>query len=138
MEGLMSLINATEYAGYTVREWNIVQFSKLSSALLKIATEYDKRGVAFSDLSSILTSVDLTGGASLPVSVLNLLEPLLEHSTLILSVSLKANYEQLEALNYTSGLVLLLLVLKVNLEHLSGFFGKLVEVPASLSQPSLT
>lgn len=138
MEGLMSLINATEYAGFTVREWNIVQFSKLSGAMLKIATEYDARNIAFTDLSSVLSSVDVAGGKSLPVSVLSLLEPLIEHSTLILSVSLKTTQERLEALTYTDGLVLLLLVMKVNLEHLSGFFGKLVKAPEDQSPPSLT
>jgi len=138
MEGLMSLINATEYAGHTVREWNIVQFSKLSSALLQIATEYDKRNISFADLSSVLSMPDVSGTQSLPVSVLKLLEPLLEYTALILAVSLKVSQDKLEALNYTDGLVLLLLVMKVNLEHLSGFFGKLAEVPVGTSQPSLT
>lgn len=131
MEGLLSLINATEYAGFTVREWNIVQFSKLAGILTAIAKEYESRQVSFDELVNAFDSVK-TDGVSLsalqvPKSLLAVLEPILSHSNTLLCVSLNTTSDKLEKVSFTDGLVLLLLVLKINMEHLSSFFGRLVE-----------
>lgn len=126
MEGLLSLINATEYAGFTVREWNIVQFSKLAGILSTVAKEYETRQISFDELSNAFKSVEGRSIMQVPKSLLAIMEPLMTHSNTILCVSLNTTSDKLEKVNFTDGIVLLLLVLKVNMEHLSSFFAQLV------------
>ncbi len=126
MDGLMSLISSTEFAGFKVKEWNIVQFSKLSAVVLEIANEYKAKNLSWEDFSQSL-SVNTDGGVlNISQSVLDMLQPFMQRAPLILSISCKVSVEELEKLSYTDGIVLLLLVLKVNMEHLSRFFVQLV------------
>lgn len=130
MEGLMALINSTEYAGFTIKEWNIVQFSKLAGILTAIAKEYETREVSFDALVEAFSAVDADGvkasALQVPKSLLKIMEPLITHSTPLLCVSLNTTSDKLEKVEFTEGIVLLLLVLKKNMEHLSGFFARLV------------
>ena len=134
----MSLINATEYAGFQVKEWNIVQFSKLSSILSEVAKEYKARNLSWENFSSALSETSTGGMLDVSESVLAVLEPFTKHAVLILTVSCKASVEQLEKISYTDGLVLLLLVLKFNMEHLSRFFVSLVGMSNSTPTTDLT
>jgi hypothetical protein len=64
--------------------------------------------------------------AALSENFLEFLTPFVEHATTILTVSCNCDVKKLESLSYTSGVIALMLVLKTNLEHLNGFFGKIV------------
>jgi len=123
MQGIMSLVNAVEFKGYKIKEWNIVQFSKLSPALSTIANEYKTRNIEFPELSDILSETSDT--LSLTSSALTFLSPILVHAPEILRVSLGITPEKLEELSFSEGSILLLLILKANMEHVSSFFGAL-------------
>lgn len=126
MDGIMSLINVTEYAGFQIKEWNIVQFSKLSSILAEVARDYKAKNLSWDNFSTALAGTSENGMLELSQSVLDVLEPFTKHAPVILGVSCSAKPEQLEKISWTDGLVLLLLVLKFNMEHLSRFFVSLV------------
>lgn len=126
MEGIMSLINTTEYAGFTIKEWNIVQFSKLSSVLADVAREYKAKNLSWDNFSTALGATAQGGMLDLSQNVLDVLEPFTKHAPMILTISCKASVEQIEKISFTEGIVLLLLVLKFNMEHLSRFFVSLV------------
>jgi len=126
MEGIMSLVNVTEYAGFTIKEWNIVQFSKLSSVLAEVARDYKEKNLSWDSFSTALSTTSEGGMLELSQSVLDVLEPFTKHAPILIGVSCNAKPEQLEKISWTDGLVLLLLVLKFNMEHLSRFFVGLV------------
>lgn len=136
MDGTMSLINVTEYAGFQIKEWNIVQFSKLSSVLSEVAREYKAKNLSWDSFSTALSSTAENGMLDLSQSVLDVLEPFTKHAPVILGVSCNAKPDQLEKITWTDGLVLLLLVLKFNMEHLSRFFVNLVG--KTQSEPATT
>lgn len=127
MEGLMSLISVQEFAGFKVKEWNIVQFSKLSTTISAIAKEYKQNNVSWDVFSGALSDKDKPDANFLDMStgLLDLLEPFTRHAPLILQVSCGVDQKKLEELSYTDGIILLILVLKVNLEHLTSFFARL-------------
>ena len=131
MDGIMSLMNMTEYAGFQVKEWNIVQFSKLSSILVEVAKEYKAKDISWENFSAAISDTAGTGMLEMSESVLQVLEPFTRHAPTILAVSCKVSQEQLEKILFTDGLVLLLLVLKFNMEHLGRFFVSLVGTPNS-------
>lgn len=126
MDGIMSLLNTTEYAGFHVKEWNIVQFSKLSAILVEVAKEYKARDLSWENFSLTLSETAGTGMLEMSENVLQMLEPFTRHAPTILMVSCKATMEQVESMSFTDGLVLLLLILKFNMEHLGRFFVSLV------------
>ena len=126
MEGIMSLLNTTEYAGFQVKEWNIVQFSKLANVLSEVAKEYKARNISWDNFSVALSATANSGMLDLSQSVLDVIDPFLKHATTILTVSCKTTVEQLEKISFTEGIVLLLLIMKFNMEHLSRFFVSLV------------
>lgn len=136
MEGIMSLISATEYAGFQIKEWNIVQFSKLSAVLSEVAREYKAKNLSWDSFSTALSSTSESGMLELSQNVLDVLEPFTKHAPLILGVSCNAKPDQLEKISWTDGLVILLLVLKFNMEHLSRFFVSLVG--KTNSEPTMT
>jgi hypothetical protein len=125
MDGLMSLVESTDYAGFKIKEWNIVQFSKLSGVLSEIAKEFKDRDLAWSQFSEILNSASESGMLDLSHSALDLVEPFIKRAPLLIGISCNADAAALEKLSYTDGLVLIMLVMKCNMEHLSRFFGKL-------------
>lgn len=125
MEGLMSLVESTDYAGFKVKEWNIVQFSKLSSALSEIAKEFKDRDLAWSQFSEIIGNASQSGMLDLSHSALDLVEPFIKRAPLLIGVSCNADAAMLEKMSYTDGLVLIMLIMKCNMEHLSRFFVKL-------------
>lgn len=126
MEGLLSLINATEYEGLTIKEWNIVQFSKLSRVLTNIAKEFKDKNVQWQGFSETLARAEGAGVADISGDVLQFLAPFIEQAPVILCVSCNVDAKKLESLTYTDGVVAIMLVLKANLEHLNRFFVKLV------------
>jgi hypothetical protein len=136
MDGIMSLINSTEYAGFTIKEWNIVQFSRLSSVLSEVAREYKSKNLSWDSFSAALSTTSENGMLNLSQNVLDVLEPFTKHAPTILTISCKASVEQLEKIAFTDGIVLLLLVLKFNMEHLSRFFVNLVGT--TNSEPATT
>ena len=131
MEGLMSLVSSTEYAGFKVKEWSIVQFSKIAPVLSEVAREYKEKNLSWDSFSALIENASEDGMLSMSQSVLEVLEPFTKHAPLILGVSCGANAERLEALSWTDGLVLLMLVLKTNMEHLTRFFVNLTAKPAN-------
>jgi hypothetical protein len=137
MDGLMSLLAQTEYQGLVIKEWNIVQFSKLTRVLQAIAKEYKEKNVAWEGFSEILVKADGAGIAGISNSMLEFLSPFVEHAPLILGISCNVDEKKLNTLSYTDGIIVLLLVLKANLEHLNNFFVKIVapveEQPATMA-----
>lgn len=137
MDGLMSLISAQEFQGFKIKEWNIIQFSKLSGVLASIAREYRDKNVSFEQFTEALSGASMV---NLSTAALDIMEPFLKHAALILQVSVGADQKRLEEVSYTDGLIVLILVLKANLEHMTGFFTKLAgereAVPATDSNPS--
>lgn len=135
--GLMSLINRVEYNGFKIKEWSIVQFAKLTPVLSEIAEEYDKKDIQFSSFAEVLENASAEGALGLSKSALTFLSPVLSKSKEILKVSLNITDEQVEQIPFSDGLVLVLLSLKINMEHLSSFFVSLVrgveEKKASIS-----
>jgi len=125
MDGLLSLMSITEYAGYKVKEWNIVQFSKLTGVITAIAKQYAASNISWDAFSETLQQTDTKGMLSVSTSLMDALQPFLEHSPAILSVSCGITEKQLEELKFTDGAILTLLVIKTNMEHLNGFFGSL-------------
>lgn len=139
MEGIMSLVNVTEYAGYTLKEWNIVQFSKLSSVLAEVAREYKSKNLSFESFSDALSNTASNGMLDLSESVLSALEPFTKHAPQIISISCGVKIEKLEDMPFTDGVVLILLILKMNMEHLGRFFTSLVgKVDSSPTMTDLT
>jgi hypothetical protein len=132
MEGLLSLVNSTEYAGITVKEWNIIQFSKLSRVLSLVVKEYKDKNIAWEGFSNIIGNSDGGSFAGISTELLNFLSPFLEHAPAIITISCNIDHKKLETINYTDGVVLIFLILKTNLEHLNGFFGKLVAPAAAV------
>lgn len=126
MDGLLAILNATEYEGLVIKEWNIVQFSKLSRTLTQIAKEFKEKNVEWAGFSETLAKADGIGVADMSREVLEFISPFVEHAPTILAVSCNADGKRLEQLKYTDGVVALLLVLKANLEHLNRFFVTLV------------
>jgi len=84
MEGIMSLVNATEYAGLQVKEWNIVQFSKLSSVLADVAREYKSKNLSWDHFSKALSTTSEGGMLDLSQNVLDVIEPFTKHAPTIL------------------------------------------------------
>lgn len=125
MDGLMSLLAVSEFNGYKIKEWNIVQFSKLSGLLSTIAKQYQESNIDWSLFSGALSSTENTGMLTLSSKMMDSIQPFVQYAPQILSVSCGISEKQLEEMKYTDGVVLVLLVMKVNLEHLNGFFGKL-------------
>lgn len=124
--GLLSLVNAVEYNGYKIKEWNIVQFAKLSTTLTEIAKEYETQGVSYPDLDTLLGSVAQDGALGLSKAAMAFLNPILKRSEEILKISLGVPKEKLEEMGFTDGTILVLLIIKTNLVHLSSFFASLV------------
>lgn len=137
MDGLMSLINETTFNGFKIKEWNIVQFSKLSGTLNDIAKEYKARNIAFADFSSIFDGVSESGMMDLSQHVLDLIEPFTKRAPLLLGVSCGLDAKALEELPFTDGIVAIMLVMKANMEHLNRFFVKLA-APASIAAEATT
>jgi len=125
MDGLFSLLSATEYNGIKVREWSIVQFSKLGGALSTVVKEYQESKIDWTSFSTILQGASENNMLDMTSGMLDSLQPFVKQAPTILSISCNLSQAQLEEIKYTDGLVLLLLVLKTNIEHLNGFFGKL-------------
>jgi len=125
--GLMALVNSVEYNNYKIREWNITQFAKLTNTLGAIAEEYEKKQIKFVELSDLLEATAQDGALGLSKSALTFLSPILSRSEDILRVSLGLTPVQLEEIKFSDGVVLVLLILKTNLSHLSNFFLSLVE-----------
>lgn len=131
MDGLMSLISSTEYAGFTIKEWNIVQFSKLSAIVVEIAKEYKAKNLSWDDFSQSLSTQTSGGMIEVSEAVLDMLEPFTKRAEVILSVSCNTDPKKLAEVSFTDGIILLLLVLKTNMEHLTRFFGRLVAPESS-------
>ena len=125
MEGLLSLMSVTEYAGYKVKEWNIVQFSKLSGVISQIAKKYFESNISWENFSETLKETDNKGMLGVSTNLMDALQPFLEYSPAILSVSCGITEKQLEAMKFTDGVILTMLVIKANMEHLNGFFANL-------------
>ena len=134
MDGLLSLVNSTEYAGLTIKEWNIVQFSKLSRVLAAVVKEYKERNIGWTNFSSILENSD--GMAGMSSDLLEFIGPFLEYAPAIITISCNVDQKRLEDVKYTDGTVLVFLILKANLEHLNSFFGKLVAGPVEATTDS--
>lgn len=130
MDGLMSLLSETEFQGLKIKEWNIVQFSKLSGTLNEIAKEYKARNVSFGDFASIFDGVSESGMLDLSQNVLELIEPFTKRAPLLLGVSCGLDAKALDALDFTTGIVAVMLVMKANMEHLQRFFVKLAASPS--------
>jgi hypothetical protein len=124
--GLMSLVNSTEYKGYKIKEWSISQFARLTPCLSAIADEYGKKNIQFSDLSDILTATESEGTLGLSKAAMTMLSPMLSRSEDLLRISLGVTSAQLEELPFSDGIVLVLLIMKTNMSHLSNFFLSLV------------
>jgi len=131
MDGLMSLLAQSEYQGLVIKEWNIVQFSKLTRVLQAIAKEYKEKNIAWEGFSEILGKADGNGIAGISTSMLEFLSPFVEQAPLIIGISCNADAKKVETLSYTDGIIVLVLLLKANLEHLNGFFVKLVAPSAA-------
>jgi hypothetical protein len=131
MEGLMSLVAATEFAGLKVKEWNIVQFSKLSSLLNDIVKEYKDQGIGFEQFSTLLQGASETGMMEISQSVLNMLSPFAKRAPQLICVSCNVEQSKLDDLSFTDGIVVVLLILKANMEHLNRFFVSLAAKPNS-------
>lgn len=127
MSGLLSVVNSTEYKGFTIKEWSIVQFAKLSPVLTAVAKDYETQDVQFSSFSEALSGAAEDGTLGLTKSAMAFLAPLTERAPEILKISLGVTQEKLEAMSFSDGVVLLLLTMKINLEHISGFFVSLAE-----------
>jgi len=125
MEGIMSLVNATEYAGLQIKEWNIVQFSKLSSILAEVAREYKGKDLSWDKFSLALSETSGSGMLDLSQGIMDVLEPFTKHAPTILCVSCNVKADRLENMAFTEGIVALLLILKMNMEHLTRFFSSL-------------
>ncbi len=126
----MSLLNTTEYAGLTIKEWNIVQFSKLSAVLSDIAKEYKARNLSWETFSGVLSTASANGMLDLSSNVMDLLEPFTKHAPTILAISCGADGKKLDSLSFTDGIIATMLVMKANMEHLNRFFVKLVALSA--------
>lgn len=125
MEGLFSLLSVSEYQGHKVKEWSIVQFSKLGPVLSAIAKEYQESKMDWSKFASAIQGSSENGMLDMTTGMLDTLQPFVKNAPVILSVSCGMTSAQLDDMKYTDGIVLLLLVLKTNIEHLNGFFVKL-------------
>ena len=126
MDSLMSLVTATEYKGYKVREWSIVQFAKLTPVLSGIVKHFKEKNISFEDFSGALDTTEGSGMLAFSSSAMELLGPVLVQSPEILKISLGLKPEEVEKLSFSDGTVLTLLSLKINLEHMTSFFGALV------------
>lgn len=126
MDSLLSLVNATEYKGHKIREWNIVQFARLTPILTGIVKQFKEKQISFEQFSGALSETDGAGMMNFSSSALDFLAPVLEKSPEILKLGLNLKQEQVEELSFSDGAVLTLLTLKVNLEHMTSFFGALV------------
>jgi len=124
--GIMSLINRVEYNGYQIKEWSIVQFAKLTPVLSEIAEAYEKKNIEFSAFSEMLENASGSSPLGLSKTALTFLAPVIEKSKEILMVSLKIKEDEVDQLVFSDGLVLVLLILKMNMEHISNFFVGLV------------
>ena len=138
MEGLLSLLTVSEFNGYKIKEWNIIQFSKLSAILSSIAKEYQESNIDWSIFSGALQSAEGAGMLSMSSKMMDSIQPFMKHAPQILSVSCGVTEKQLEEMKYTDGIVLVLLVMKTNLEHLTGFFGRLAAQTGAVSVPEMT
>jgi hypothetical protein len=134
MDGIFALFSGTEYNGIKVKEWNIVQFSKLGGVLSAVAKEYQTTQADWNSFSAILEESDSSSMLDKTNGLLTSIQPFVTHAPAILSVSCNLTETQLQDMKYTDGIVLLLLVLKANLEHLNGFFGKLAANNATQGQ----
>jgi hypothetical protein len=143
MEGILSLLEATEYEGLTIKEWNIVQFSKLSRIIAAIAKDYTNRGISWADFSKALVETDAM--VNVGHNLVEFLAPFLEHAPAIITISCNVDQKFVDKLPYTKGIVAVLLIMKTNLMHLSGFFGTLTAkassaeaevIPAETPSPS--
>jgi len=133
MDSLMSLVTATEYKGYKIREWSIVQFAKLTPILTSIVKHFKEQNISFEDFSGALNTEEGGGMLAFSNSAMELLGPVLEKSPEILKITLGMKPEEIENLSFSDGAVLTLLVLKTNLEHMTSFFGALVAKEPQLS-----
>jgi len=138
MDGLMSLINVSEYAGHQIKEWNIVQFSRLSSVLSAIAKEYKDANISWAAFANSLKSTEETRMLEISHSMLDSLTPFLKHAPALIAVSCNVKEKDLEDIKYTDGLVLTLLIMKKNLEHLNSFFVTLVAQSSGAAQTTDT
>lgn len=125
MDGLLSLVNAVEYKGFKIKEWNIVQFAKLSPVLSAIAKDYESLSINYTEFSDVLSKAADGSKMGLTKSALSFLAPLVERAPEVLKISLGITQEKVEELSFSEGTVLLLLIYKTNLEHISGFFAGL-------------
>ena len=131
MDGLMSLVSATEFAGLKIKEWNIVQFSKLSSLLNEIAKEYKDRDLSWDSFSSVFANASTEGMLNMSQNVLDLIEPFTKRAPQLISVSCNVEAKTLEEMPFTDGLIVVMLIMKTNMEHLNRFF-----VRISAQQPA--
>ncbi len=122
MDGLMSLVTATEFAGLKIKEWNIVQFSKLSGLLNEIAKEYKDRSVSWDSFSSIFANASPDGMLNMSQSVLDLIEPFTKRAPQLIGISCGVDAKSLEEMPFTDGLIVVMLIMKTNMEHLNRFF----------------
>ena len=129
MDGLMSLVSATEFAGLKIKEWNIVQFSKLSGLLNEIAKEYKDRNVAWDSFSSIFANASTDGMLNMSQSVLDLIEPFTKRAPQLISISCGVDAKTLEEMPFTDGLIVIMLIMKTNMEHLNRFFVRISAQP---------
>lgn len=125
MDGLLSIMSVTEYNGYKVKEWNIVQFSKLSGVINAIAKKYIELNLSWDKFSDTLSKASDTGLLGVSTGLMDALQPFLEYSPALLSVSCGVTEKQLEDMKFTDGVILTMLVIKANMEHLNGFFANL-------------
>jgi len=137
MDGLFSLLNATEYQGLVIKEWNIVQFSKLTRVLQVIAKEYKDKNIGWEGFSETLVKADGSGIAGVSTQMLEFLSPFVEQAPLLIKVSCNADDKKMETLSYTDGIIILVLILKSNLEHLNSFFGRIVAPSAEATTVSI-
>jgi hypothetical protein len=140
MEGLLSLLESVEFEGLVIKEWNIVQFSKLSRVMTIISKEYASKNISWDEFAKTLSSTNMM---SLGQGVMEFLAPFIEHAPAIITISCNVDQKFIEKMPYTQGLVAVLLIMKANLQHLNGFFGTLaaktssaVETTTAIDSPS--
>lgn len=122
IDGLLSLVSEMEVGEYKIKEWSIVQFSRLYPILSSIGQAYIKQGLTWDQFVSLLNSVDTTNSATL----LDALNPVVPHIPALLQESLRLKPDEMEKIDFTKGVMLTLLVLKANAEHLTRFFESMI------------
>lgn len=112
MDGLSSFMDAEELHGYVIKEWSTAQFSRLYPYLSVIVKSLVESGATFDNIKSYLEE---------NLSVLT--DAVIPHLSQLIIISCPGKTEKdIEALPWTAGIEIVLMIIKKNMDHVADFF----------------